>query len=50
MVNEKHGDNPLTDLTIHGQHVKTTTVETAERGRSPLGAYVRYLMDGRTET
>ena len=26
--------------------MKTTTVETAERGRSPLGAYVRYLMDG----
>ena len=27
-------------------HVKTTTVETAERGRSPLGAHVRLLMDG----
>ena len=27
-------------------HVKTTTVETAERGRSPLGAYIRRLMDG----
>ena len=26
--------------------MKTTSVETAERGRSPLGAYVRYLMDG----
>ena len=26
--------------------MKTTTVETAERGRSPLGAYVRFLMDG----
>ena len=26
--------------------MKTTTVETAERGRSPLGAHVRYLMDG----
>ena len=26
--------------------MKTTTVETAERGRSPLGAFVRYLMDG----
>ena len=27
-------------------HVKTTALETAERGRSPLGAYVRRLMDG----
>ena len=27
--------------------MKTTTVETAERGRSPLGAHVRLLMDGR---
>jgi hypothetical protein len=27
--------------------VKTTTVESAERGRSPLGAYIRFLMDGR---
>ena len=27
-------------------HVKTTTVETAERGRSPLGARVRFLMNG----
>lgn len=27
-------------------YVKTTTVETAERGRSPLGAFVRHLMDG----
>jgi mannose-6-phosphate isomerase-like protein (cupin superfamily) len=26
--------------------VKTTTVETAERGRSPLGAHIRFLMDG----
>jgi mannose-6-phosphate isomerase-like protein (cupin superfamily) len=26
--------------------MKTTTVATAERGRSPLGAYIRYLMDG----
>ena len=26
--------------------MKTTTVETAERGRSPLGAYIRFLMDG----
>ena len=26
--------------------MKTTTVETAERGRSPLGAHVRLLMDG----
>ena len=26
--------------------MKTTSVETAERGRSPLGAYVRYLMNG----
>ena len=26
--------------------MKTITVGTAERGRSPLGAYVRYLMDG----
>jgi len=26
--------------------VKTSTVETAERGRSPLGARIRFLMDG----
>jgi mannose-6-phosphate isomerase-like protein (cupin superfamily) len=26
--------------------VKTTTVEAAERGRSPLGAHIRFLMDG----
>jgi mannose-6-phosphate isomerase-like protein (cupin superfamily) len=26
--------------------VKTTTIETAERGRSPLGARIRFLMDG----
>jgi mannose-6-phosphate isomerase-like protein (cupin superfamily) len=26
--------------------VKTTTVEIAERGRSPLGAYIRFLVDG----
>jgi mannose-6-phosphate isomerase-like protein (cupin superfamily) len=26
--------------------MKSTTVETAERGRSPLGAHIRYLMDG----
>ena len=26
--------------------MKTTTVDAAERGRSPLGAYVRSLMDG----
>jgi len=26
--------------------VKTTTVETAEQGRSPAGAYIRFLMDG----
>jgi mannose-6-phosphate isomerase-like protein (cupin superfamily) len=26
--------------------VKSTTVETAERGRSPLGAHIRFLMDG----
>jgi mannose-6-phosphate isomerase-like protein (cupin superfamily) len=26
--------------------VKTTSLETAERGRSPLGAYIRNLMDG----
>lgn len=26
--------------------MKTTTVETAEHGRSPLGASIRYLMDG----
>ena len=25
-------------------HVKTTTVETAERGRSPLGAHTRFLI------
>jgi len=27
-------------------HVKTTTFEAAERGRSPLGAHIRFLMDG----
>src|SRR5687768_1735319 len=26
--------------------VKTTTVEAAERGRSPLGSHIRFLMDG----
>jgi mannose-6-phosphate isomerase-like protein (cupin superfamily) len=26
--------------------MKTTTVETAERGRSPLGAHIRFIMDG----
>ena len=26
--------------------MKTSTVETADRGRSPLGAHIRYLMDG----
>jgi mannose-6-phosphate isomerase-like protein (cupin superfamily) len=26
--------------------MKTTNVETAERGRSPLGAYIRSLVDG----
>jgi hypothetical protein len=26
--------------------VKTTTVETAERRRLPLGARIRFLMDG----
>jgi mannose-6-phosphate isomerase-like protein (cupin superfamily) len=26
--------------------VKTTTVDTAERGHSPLGAHIRLLMDG----
>jgi mannose-6-phosphate isomerase-like protein (cupin superfamily) len=26
--------------------VKTTTLATADRGRSPLGAHVRHLMDG----
>ena len=26
--------------------MKTTTVETAERSRSPLGAHIRFLMDG----
>ena len=26
--------------------MKTTTVATAERGRSPLGAYIRFLVDG----
>ena len=26
--------------------MKTTTVDTAERGRSPLGAHIRFLMDG----
>ncbi|HEY7562602.1 MAG TPA: hypothetical protein VH650_10550 [Gaiellaceae bacterium] len=26
--------------------MKTTIVESAERGRSPLGAHIRFLMDG----
>ena len=26
--------------------MKTITVESAERGRSPLGARIRFLMDG----
>ena len=26
--------------------MKTTTVEAATRGRSPLGAHIRFLMDG----
>jgi mannose-6-phosphate isomerase-like protein (cupin superfamily) len=26
--------------------VKTTTVEEAERGRSPLGSHIRFLLDG----
>lgn len=26
--------------------MKTTNVETAEHGRSPLGAHIRFLMDG----
>lgn len=26
--------------------MKTTTVDSAERGRSPLGAHIRFLMDG----
>ena len=26
--------------------MKTTTVETAQGGRSPLGAHIRFLMDG----
>ena len=26
--------------------VKTTTVEAAERGRSPLGSHIRFLLDG----
>ena len=26
--------------------MKATTVETAKRARSPLGAYIRFLMDG----
>jgi mannose-6-phosphate isomerase-like protein (cupin superfamily) len=26
--------------------MKTTTIETAESGRSPLGAHIRFLMDG----
>jgi hypothetical protein len=31
---------------VLGECVKTTTVDTAERGRSPLGAHIRFLMDG----
>jgi mannose-6-phosphate isomerase-like protein (cupin superfamily) len=31
----------------HGvDEMKTTSLETATRGRSPLGAYIRHLMDG----
>lgn len=26
--------------------MQTTTIENAERGRSPLGAYIRYLLNG----
>jgi hypothetical protein len=26
--------------------VKTMTVEAAERGRSPLGSHIRFLLDG----
>ena len=26
--------------------MKTMTVEAAERGRSPLGSHIRFLMDG----
>lgn len=26
--------------------VRTTTIETAERGRSPLGSHIRFLLDG----
>ena len=26
--------------------MKTTTVDTAERGRSPLGSHIRFLIDG----
>ena len=26
--------------------MKTTTVDTAERGRSPLGSHIRFIMDG----
>ena len=33
-------------LSAGRDQVKTTTLETAERGRSPLGAQIRFLMDG----
>jgi mannose-6-phosphate isomerase-like protein (cupin superfamily) len=31
---------------VWNAHVKTTSLETAKRGRSPLGAYIRNLIDG----
>jgi mannose-6-phosphate isomerase-like protein (cupin superfamily) len=34
-------------LAGHEQNrLKTTTVATAERGRSPLGSHIRFIMDG----
>jgi hypothetical protein len=46
MVNGKHGDNPLTDLTVYGQHPFPPDVESlllrinelgSRSGRFPLG-------------
>lgn len=36
MVNGKHGDDPLTDLTIHGEHTFPTDIE--KLARAPQGS------------
>jgi len=33
-------------LLLEGTTLRTMTVEAAERGRSPLGSHIRFLMDG----